>query len=74
MLLHNINGSKVLDRSMLDSFVVYIALNGSVRIVADGEVETLDEGEVILIPAEISEITIDSIGGDAKLMEVYIDK
>jgi mannose-6-phosphate isomerase class I len=59
---------------MLDSFVVYIALNGSVRIVADGEVETLDEGEVILIPAEISEITIDSIGGDAKLMEVYIDK
>jgi mannose-6-phosphate isomerase len=74
MLLHNINGSKVLDRSMLDSFVVYIALNGSVRIVADGEVETLDEGEVILIPAEISEITIDSIGSDAKLMEVYIDK
>jgi mannose-6-phosphate isomerase len=56
---------------MLDSFVVYIALNGSVRIIADGQEETLEEGEVILIPAETGDITIE---GNAKLMEVYIDK
>ena len=71
MTLHNVDGMKELDRSMLDSFVIYIALNGSARIIADGEVETLEEGEVILIPAEVSEITIE---GSAKLMEVYIDK
>jgi mannose-6-phosphate isomerase len=71
MVLHNVSGKKELDRSMLDSFVVYIALNGSVRITADGNEETLEEGEVVLIPAEVGDITID---GDAKLMEVYIDK
>ena len=51
--------------------MVFIALNGSVRIVADGNEETLVEGEVILIPAEVNDITIE---GDAKLMEVYIKR
>ena len=71
MTLHDVTGVKELDRSSLDSFVVFIALNGSVRIVADGNEETLDEGEVILIPAEVNDITIE---GDAKLMEVYIKR
>lgn len=71
MTLHNVAGVKELDRSSLDSFVVFIALNGSVRIVADGNEETLAEGEVILIPAEVNDITIE---GDAKLMEVYIKR
>ena len=71
MTLHDVAGVKELDRSSLDSFVVFIALNGSVRIVADGNEETLAEGEVILIPAEVNDITIE---GDAKLMEVYIKR
>lgn len=71
MTLHDVTGVKELDRSSLDSFVVFIALNGSVRIVADGNEETLAEGEVILIPAEVNDITIE---GDAKLMEVYIKR
>ena len=71
MTLHDIAGNKELDRSSLDSFVVLIALNGSVRIIADGNDESLDEGEVILIPAEVNDITIE---GNAKLMEVYLDK
>lgn len=71
MTLHDIDGEKVLDRASLDSFIIYIALNGSVRLVADGTEEHLDEGEVILIPAEVSELTIE---GSAKLMEVYISK
>lgn len=71
MTLHNIDGAKDLDRSMLDSFVVYIALNGSVRIIADGVEESLAEGEVVLIPAEMNDIRIE---GDAKIMEVYINK
>lgn len=71
MTLHDVDGKKELDRSSLDSFVVYIALNGSVRIVADGAEETLAEGEVILIPAEENDIIIE---GNAKLMEVYINR
>ena len=69
MTLHDVAGTKELDRSSLDSFVVLIALNGSARIIADGNEENLYEGEVILIPAEVNDITID---GNAKLMEVYI--
>ncbi|MBQ5924886.1 MAG: class I mannose-6-phosphate isomerase [Alistipes sp.] len=69
MELHDVAGSKCFDHAALDSFVVYIALNGSVRIVADGVGETLEEGEVILIPAEVSEVVAE---GNAKLMEVYI--
>lgn len=71
MVLHDVAGAKTFDHSALDSFVVYIALNGSVRLIADGNAETLEEGEVILIPAETSEILVE---GDAKLMEVYIAK
>ena len=71
MVLHDVAGAKTFDHSALDSFVVYIALNGSVRIIADGNAESLEEGEVILIPAETSEILVE---GDAKLMEVYIAK
>ena len=71
MVLHDVAGAKTFDHSALDSFVVYIALNGSVRIIADGNAESLEEGEVILIPAETSEILVE---GNAKLMEVYIAK
>ena len=71
MTLHDVDGKKELDRSSLDSFVVYIALNGSVRIVADGAEEALAEGEVILTPAEANDIIIE---GNAKLMEVYINR
>lgn len=71
MTLHDVAGSKSLDRAMLDSFIIYIALNGSVRIVADDTEETLEEGEVVLIPAEMGDIHFE---GNAKLMEVYIER
>ena len=71
MVLYDVAGGKNFDLSELDSFVVYIALNGSVRIFADGNEETLEEGEVILIPAEVNEVVAE---GNAKLMEVYIAK
>lgn len=71
MTLHDVDNHKTLDRSYLDSFVVYIALRGSAKIVADGIEETIVEGEVVLVPAEVNEITFE---GDARIMEVYIDK
>ena len=69
MTLHAVDGEATFDRSMIDSFIIYIAINGSMQIIADGNSETLDEGEVVLIPAEMGDITIK---GGGKLMEVYI--
>lgn len=69
MVLHDIDKAKTFDLAQLDSFVIYIALNGNATLVADGTEETLNEGEVILIPAESMEVTIK---GEAKIMEVYV--
>lgn len=69
MSLHDINGNKSLDRSMLDSFVIYICLEGSVNISADGATETLKESELVLVPAECCDIEFEGV---AKIMEVYI--
>ena len=69
MVLHDIDDAKEFDLSALDSFVVYIALKGSMQIVADGNSEKIDEGEVVLIPAETNDVTIT---GSGKVMEIYI--
>lgn len=69
MALHDVDGRKALDRSMLDSFVIYICLEGSVNISADGATETLKESELVLVPAECCDIEFE---GSAKIMEVYI--
>ena len=69
MTLHDVAGSKTLDRSALDSFIVYIALSGSLRVMADGVEEQLAEGELVLIPAEMNEVVFE---GNARVMEVYI--
>jgi mannose-6-phosphate isomerase class I len=40
-------------------------------IMTDGASETLKEGEVVLVPAEMSDILIE---GSGRVMEVYIGK
>ena len=69
MAIQDVDGRKELDRSMLDSFVVYICLEGSTRIWADDQEETLAAGELVLVPAECSIVEFE---GEARLMEVYI--
>lgn len=69
MTLHDVAGEKSLERSELDSFIIYIALKGDATIVADGNEETLAEGEVILVPAETYDV---AIKGNAQIMEVYV--
>lgn len=71
MVVHDVNAVKYLDRSMLDSFIVYICLSGSATISIDGGKEELTASELVLIPAEACEVTIE---GTAQLMEVYISK
>lgn len=71
MNILDVDTVKHLDRSMLDSFIVYICLSGHATISIDGGKEELEMGELVLIPAEACEI---DIVGDAQLMEVYINR
>lgn len=53
----------------LDSFIIYICLEGEAKIEYSEGSETITKGETMLIPAELNEITIN---GTCKLIEVYI--
>lgn len=56
----------------LDSFVIYICLEGTLQVApADGEVVEVAKGESILIPATIKNLEL-LPNGNAKLLEVYI--
>lgn len=69
MSLLDVADYKLLDRSALDSFIIYIALSGNMTVKADGNAESLSEGELVLIPAECCEVEFEGCG---RLMEVYI--
>lgn len=62
-------GEAVRDYAPLDSFVIYICLDGELEMVYDGGTETLKRGETVLIPAEMNEITL---RGRGKVLEVYV--
>ena len=70
MSLLDVAGDKIIDRSQLDTFIIYICLAGSANIVADGCEESLAEGELVLIPAEMNNEI--SFVGKARVMEVFI--
>lgn len=58
--------------SALDSFVIYICLDGEFEINYKGQEKTrVKKGESILIPSELSEITLIPFG-QAECLEVYI--
>lgn len=54
----------------LDSFVIYICLEGNAFMVSDAFKERLGTGEVALVPAEVEQMQIVP-DGKAKLLEVY---
>ena len=55
----------------LDSFVIYMCVEGSVRIAYNNEDETLKKGETILIPAAVREFTLIP-ENESNLLEIYI--
>ncbi len=63
------------DYNWLDSFVVYMALEGETQIITPGSAEpvVLLKGETVLIPAEIKEVQLLPTKGESKLIEVYIE-
>jgi mannose-6-phosphate isomerase len=60
------------DYGGLDSFVVYICIEGEFRISWNGQTEKAQKGETVLLPAEIKNVTLIP-SGSARLLEIYID-
>lgn len=64
-----VDGSVERDYTDLDSFVIYICLDGELEMEYAGGAETIKKGETVLIPAELNDVTLKGVG---KVLEVYI--
>jgi mannose-6-phosphate isomerase len=62
---------QIKDYSFLDSFVIYLCVDGSAVIKYDGGKEDLKKGEVLLIPAVLDEITLIPVQ-NCRILEVTI--
>ena len=57
--------------SSIDSFVIYICIEGALEIHYENEIMTIEMGEVVLLPACIQEITLIP-SSFFKMLEVYL--
>lgn len=60
------------DSYELDSFIIYICIEGSAAVQYGEGTEVIKMGETILIPASLATFTLKPINDKAKLLEVYI--
>lgn len=63
------------DYAELDSFVIYVCVEGKLTIVHDGSEEkqvTLKKGEAVLIPAIINRVDLIP-SEESKILEVFIN-
>jgi len=65
------------DYAPLDSFVIYMCVNGEARVTAlevdkDAEV-VLRMGEAVLLPASLNDIRIEPLTSSARFLETYVD-
>ena len=61
------------DYTLLDSFVLYVCVEGAAMIHSYGKKESLKTGETILIPAVMDHIVLEP-DGVSKILEVFINK
>lgn len=62
------------DYAKLDSFVVYLCLEGSLLIETESEPCTLQKGETVLIPAVLNDVVLRPTSQEVKILEVYMDQ
>jgi len=60
------------DYSVLDSFVIYMCVDGSLELNHNSESYSLKKGETILLPASINTVELKSLSKQSKLLEVYL--
>ncbi|MGE5419496.1 MAG: type I phosphomannose isomerase catalytic subunit [Chloroflexota bacterium] len=58
---------------LLDSFVIFICVDGELVLRWEDNHEHITKGETVLLPAEIKEVILDP-AGEASLLEVYINE
>ena len=69
--LFELTSPKTLSYTALDSFVIWMALDGEADCECDGIVTTLNAGETILLPATANDFKV-TPHTTAKLLEIYI--
>ncbi|QTE22070.1 type I phosphomannose isomerase catalytic subunit [Polaribacter cellanae] len=62
----------VKDYSNLDSFVIYICVEGSFALIDNRKTTYLQKGETVLLPASIEKMEVNAISPKSKLLEVYL--
>lgn len=67
-----IEGSLKKDYTDLDSFVIFICVDGDLKLVSNNEIYSLKKGETILLPAALNKVELISKSENSKLIEVYI--
>jgi mannose-6-phosphate isomerase len=65
----DINSTVKKDYSVIDSFIIYMCVEGTVNVISEGETYTINNGETLLLPASLKKITLQS--ENAKVLEVY---
>lgn len=60
------------DYNTIDSFVIYMTLEGNFGIETEGGGETVEKGETVLIPASLESVRLKPASGKVKILEVYI--
>ena len=65
----DINSTVEKDYSVIDSFIIYMCVEGTVNVISEGETYTINNGETLLLPASLKKITLQS--ESARVLEVY---
>ena len=60
------------DYQALDSFIVYMNLEGRFSIEFESGKEIVEKGETVLVPANIENFSLIPLSGEVKTLEVYI--
>ncbi|MGY5846593.1 type I phosphomannose isomerase catalytic subunit [Salegentibacter sp. HM20] len=66
-----VKGELTRDYSNIDSFVILMCVEGSAEVEVNKQVESIHQGETVLIPAINSNVKLKA--NNAKLLEIYID-
>lgn len=69
--LYELDRSKSISYSDLDSFVIFMIMDGEVNLIYNGRSVNAKKGETVLLPASITKIELVPIKS-SKLLEVYI--
>ena len=65
----DINSKIEKDYSAIDSFIIYMCVEGSIEIICEEESYHIKNGETLLLPASLKNISLKS--ENAKVLEVY---